>query len=67
MAGEQSEFSPFDFTGAMSELCDDISCRVDEFLHIDMSRVVVAFAQTRQRTCMACRPSSRPCVSPGEG
>jgi len=40
---------PFDFTAAMSRLCDDITCRLDDFLHIDMSRVAVGFAQTRSR------------------
>lgn len=40
---------PFDFTLAVHRLCDDISCRLDEFLHIDMSRVAVTFAQARRR------------------
>lgn len=40
---------PFDFTQAVHRLCDDITCRVDEFLHIDMSRVAVTFAQARRR------------------
>lgn len=40
---------PFDFTLAISRLCDDISCRLDDFLHIDMSRVAVTFAQARRR------------------
>jgi len=40
---------PFDFTAAMFRLCDDVTCRLDEFLHIDMSRVAVTFAQARRR------------------
>ncbi|MBX3436607.1 MAG: hypothetical protein KF861_03885 [Planctomycetaceae bacterium] len=40
---------PFDFTGAMYRLCDDVTNRLDEFLHIDMSRVAVTFAQARRR------------------
>ena len=40
---------PFDFTRAVARLCDDISCRLDDFLHIDMSRVAVTFAQARRR------------------
>jgi predicted metallopeptidase len=40
---------PFDFTQAIHRLCDDITCRLDEFLHIDMSRVAVTFAQARRR------------------
>ena len=40
---------PFDFTAALARLCDDVTCRLDEFLHIDMSRVAVTFAQARRR------------------
>lgn len=40
---------PFDFTLAISRLCDDVSCRLEEFLHVDMSRVAVTFAQARSR------------------
>lgn len=39
----------FDFSHAMSRLCGDITDRVDELLHVDMSRVAVCFAQTRRR------------------
>lgn len=38
---------PFDFTRAMGELCDDITNRHEAFMHIDMSRVAVCFAQAR--------------------
>lgn len=37
----------FDFTSAMWLLCDDVTNRLEEFLHIDMSRVAVSYAQTR--------------------
>lgn len=40
---------PFDFTTAMSRLCEDITSRHEAFLHIDMSRVAVCFAQTRSQ------------------
>ncbi len=40
---------PFDFTHAMLRLCDDVTCRLDEFLHIDMSQVLVTFAQARRK------------------
>lgn len=43
------DYRPFDFTGAMFRLCEDVTCRLDEFLHIDMSRVAVTFAQARRR------------------
>jgi len=38
---------PFDFTRCMSELCEDITNRHEAFMHIDMSRIAVTFAQTR--------------------
>ncbi len=40
---------PFDFSQAMARLCADVADRVDELLHVDMSRVAVSFAQTRRR------------------
>ncbi len=40
---------PLDFTLAMSRLCVDVTDRLDEFSHIDMSRVAVTFAQARRR------------------
>jgi energy-converting hydrogenase A subunit M len=39
----------FNFTTAMERLCEDVCHRLTEFVHIDMSRVAVAFAQTRRR------------------
>lgn len=41
--------APFDFTASMWMLCDDITSRMDDLLHIDMSRVAVSYAQTRTR------------------
>ena len=41
--------SPFDFTSAMRDLCIDVCARLEEFRHIDMSRVAVTFAQARRR------------------
>lgn len=41
--------APFDFTQAMARLCADIAERVDEFAHIRMDQVAVAFAQARRR------------------
>ncbi len=40
---------PLDFTACMLRLCEDVTCQLDEFLHIDMSRVAVTFAQARRR------------------
>jgi hypothetical protein len=39
----------FDFTHAMRRLCVDITRRVDEFGHVNMDHVCVAFAQARRR------------------
>ena len=38
-----------DFSEAMTRLCEDIADRMDEFQHIDMSRMIVTFAQARSR------------------
>lgn len=40
---------PLDFTQAMGRLCVDITDRLDEFAHVDMSRIAVTFAQARRR------------------
>ena len=39
----------FDFTHHLGCLCADMAANVDEFRHIDMSRVAVSFRQTRRR------------------
>jgi hypothetical protein len=49
MRGRQPSPATFDFSSAMTRLCVDVSDRVDELLHVDMSRVAVSFAQTRRR------------------
>ena len=42
--------TPFDFCAAMRELCRDLCARLpDEYGHIDMDHVAVAFAQARRR------------------
>jgi predicted metallopeptidase len=42
--------TPFDFCAAMRELCRDLCARLpDEYGHIDMDQVAVAFAQVRRR------------------
>lgn len=41
--------SGFDFTHHMRDLCVDITTRLSEMSHIDMSQMTVAFAQTRKR------------------
>lgn len=45
----QAHDAAFDFTSAMWMLCDDITTRLDELLHVDMSRVAVSYAQARRR------------------
>ena len=38
----------FGFTGHIRRLCDDMTSRLDQLRHIDMTRVAVSFAQTRR-------------------
>ncbi|MFO1091927.1 MAG: putative metallopeptidase [Planctomycetaceae bacterium] len=49
MRGPPGGTATFDFSSAMSRLCEDVTDRVDELLHVDMSQVAVSFAQTRRR------------------
>ncbi len=37
----------FDYTAAISKVCEDICFRVPELGHIDMSRVAISFSQTK--------------------
>ncbi len=39
----------FDFTGQMRTVCQDVVARLPDLCHIDLSRVAVAFCQTRKR------------------
>ena len=41
--------SGFDFTDHIGRICADMAARLDEFRHVDMSRVAVSFRQTRKR------------------
>lgn len=41
--------TPFNFTGAMAMLCDDICRRHPVFQHINMAEVVVTYAQARRK------------------
>ena len=50
----------FDFTGAVSRLCDDISQRLDEFSHVRMRQVAVTFAQTRSSTAYGLQAKLTP-------
>ena len=38
----------FNFTGHIYRLCEDMTARLDQLRHIDMTRVAVSFAQTRR-------------------
>ena len=40
---------PFDFSYAMTRLCEDVASRLDEFRHIRMQQIIVTFAQARSR------------------
>lgn len=55
-----SSNNAFDFCAAMRSLCDDISARIDEFSHIRMDEVAVAFAQTRRRVAYGLQAKLTP-------
>lgn len=38
----------FDFTARMRSLCEHVAVALDEFQHIDLSKVAVSFSQTRK-------------------
>ncbi len=44
---ERQTSDPFDFGLAIRRICDDMIVRLPELAHIDMTRVVVGFSQTR--------------------
>lgn len=44
-----ARLEPFDFTGAMRRLCEDISFRMPDFDHVRMEQVAVTFAQARRQ------------------
>jgi len=57
--------SGFDFSLHMQRLCEDMAQRVEPLRHIDMSRVAVAFAQTRKRSSYGMYASLTPLRFPG--
>ncbi len=52
--------SGFDFTHHVGRVCADMAARLDEFRHIDMSRVAVGFRQTRRRMAYGLYASLTP-------
>lgn len=50
----------FDFTSAVRAVCDDMSRRVEELSHIDMSLVAVGFCQARKRVSHGLQASLTP-------
>jgi hypothetical protein len=40
----------FDFTLHMRQVCEDMTDRLEDLRHIDLSRVAISFSQTRNRT-----------------
>jgi hypothetical protein len=50
----------FDFTLHIRRVCEDMIARLDELRHVDMSRVAVSFAQTRQAGCQGMYASLTP-------
>ncbi len=47
--GRGNPLGGFDFTHHVGLVCADMAAQVDEFRHIDMSRVAVSFRQVRRR------------------
>lgn len=41
---------PFDFTAAMTRLCDDVAARCEALRHVHMPRVLVSFTPSRNRS-----------------
>ncbi|HBO42935.1 MAG TPA: hypothetical protein DD670_03175 [Planctomycetaceae bacterium] len=50
----------FDFTLHMRRLCEDLTDRLPELRHIDLSRVAIGFSQTRKRTSYGMYASLTP-------
>jgi predicted metallopeptidase len=50
----------FDFTLHMQRVCEDLTDRLDELRHIDLSRVAISFSQTRSRTLYGMYASLTP-------
>jgi hypothetical protein len=42
------QLAPLDFTARMRLICDDMVSRLPELVHVDMTRVAVAFTQARR-------------------
>jgi hypothetical protein len=42
------ERQPFDFTGGVRRVCEDMAARLPELAHVDMTRVAVGFCQARK-------------------
>ncbi|MGD9126629.1 MAG: putative metallopeptidase [Planctomycetia bacterium] len=51
---------PFDFTLHMRRLCEDMTDRVPELRHINMSRVAISFSQARKKTAWGMYASLTP-------
>lgn len=49
MSERKRTMEGFDFTGHMRVVCEDLVARLPELSHIDLSRVAIAFCQTRKR------------------
>ncbi|HWA98320.1 MAG TPA: hypothetical protein VG713_07500 [Pirellulales bacterium] len=46
---DEARTEAFDFTAHMRRVCVDIASRIDEFRHVDMSRVALRWCQARHR------------------
>ena len=56
----QSRPQGFDFTLHMRRVCEDMTDRLAELRHIDLSRVAISFSQTRNKTLYGFHASLTP-------
>jgi len=57
---DPSHTAPFDFTLHMRRLCEDMTDRVAELRHINMSLVAISFSQARKKTAWGTYASLTP-------
>src|SRR3569833_1625195 len=57
---DDSSSTGFDFTGHMRRLCADIATRLEEFAHVDLTRVAIRWCQARQRSRYGIQASLTP-------
>ena len=57
---DDSSGTGLDFTGHLRRLCAEIATRLDEFAHVDLTRVAIRWCQARQRSRYGIQASLTP-------